>query len=281
MYYNARWYDPYLNHFTQPDSIVPDPYNPQDWDRYSYVRNNPLRYTDPSGHKVCWEGSTPGHCLDATGSIKKEIKDTYGVTLSDGGATHPHFKDSHGRAWDLKNALLALLGLSRMNGGLPGNLKGIIGSATFTLNSHPEGGYMGWTVGRTVDFYNNTTIPLQNLYHEFGHVLNNLPGRDNAFSDALDNLHDPSFITDANVLDKSALKSQIVNDPYRGPHVGAIQALLKTRTDPKEQWADIFANYAAGNIDLSKPSGPGLDMYNFITSELYTAPAGAPLAIPK
>ncbi len=50
MFYNARWYDPYLNHFTQPDSIVPDPSNSQDWDRYSYARNNPVRYNDPSGH---------------------------------------------------------------------------------------------------------------------------------------------------------------------------------------------------------------------------------------
>jgi hypothetical protein len=29
---------------------VPDPANPQDLNRYSYVRNNPLKYTDPSGH---------------------------------------------------------------------------------------------------------------------------------------------------------------------------------------------------------------------------------------
>jgi len=50
MFYNARWYDPYLNHFTQPDTIVPDPYNSQDWDRYAYARNNPIRYNDPSGH---------------------------------------------------------------------------------------------------------------------------------------------------------------------------------------------------------------------------------------
>ena len=61
MFYNARWYDPYLNHMTQPDSIVPDPYNSQDYDRYSYVRNNPLKYTDPSGHRC--KGSD-GHYED-------------------------------------------------------------------------------------------------------------------------------------------------------------------------------------------------------------------------
>ena len=42
--------DPYLNHFTQPDTILPDPYNSQDWDRYAYARNNPVNYTDQSGH---------------------------------------------------------------------------------------------------------------------------------------------------------------------------------------------------------------------------------------
>jgi hypothetical protein len=50
MYYNARFYDPYLNHFTQPDSIVPDPSNSQAWDRYAYAFNNPVKYNDPSGH---------------------------------------------------------------------------------------------------------------------------------------------------------------------------------------------------------------------------------------
>jgi RHS repeat-associated protein len=53
-YYNARWYAPYINRWVQPDSIVPDLYNPQALNRYSYVYNQPLRYTDPSGHcPVC------------------------------------------------------------------------------------------------------------------------------------------------------------------------------------------------------------------------------------
>jgi RHS repeat-associated protein len=50
LWYGSRHYDPYLNQFTQPDTIVPDQYNSQDWNRYSYARNNPLRYTDPDGH---------------------------------------------------------------------------------------------------------------------------------------------------------------------------------------------------------------------------------------
>jgi RHS repeat-associated protein len=58
--YDFRWYDPYLNHFTQPDIIVPDPYNSQSYDRYSYALNNPIRYADPSGH-MAWEGEG-GNC---------------------------------------------------------------------------------------------------------------------------------------------------------------------------------------------------------------------------
>jgi RHS repeat-associated protein len=52
-YYGARWYDSYLNRWTSPDPIIPDPYNPADWDRFSYVRNNPVNFTDPTGHKPC------------------------------------------------------------------------------------------------------------------------------------------------------------------------------------------------------------------------------------
>jgi len=53
MFYNARWYDAYLNRWTQPDTIIPDPLNPADFDRYSYVRNNPVIQNDPSGHRTC------------------------------------------------------------------------------------------------------------------------------------------------------------------------------------------------------------------------------------
>jgi RHS repeat-associated protein len=49
--YNARLYDPFIGRFITPDTIVPEPYNPQSLNRYSYCLNNPLIYTDPSGHE--------------------------------------------------------------------------------------------------------------------------------------------------------------------------------------------------------------------------------------
>ena len=49
-YYNARYYDPDLGQFLSPDTLVPDPGNLFDYNRYMYTRGNPMRYTDPTGH---------------------------------------------------------------------------------------------------------------------------------------------------------------------------------------------------------------------------------------
>jgi RHS repeat-associated protein len=46
----ARFYDPVIGRFTQADSIVPDPGNPQALNRYSYVNNRPMVFNDPTGH---------------------------------------------------------------------------------------------------------------------------------------------------------------------------------------------------------------------------------------
>ncbi|NSW52151.1 MAG: RHS repeat-associated core domain-containing protein [Anaerolineae bacterium] len=51
-YYVARWFDPVLGHFIQADSLIPQPGNAGDWDRYAYVLGNPVRYNDPSGHTL-------------------------------------------------------------------------------------------------------------------------------------------------------------------------------------------------------------------------------------
>jgi RHS repeat-associated protein len=48
--YDARQYDPEASRFISPDSLLPNPYDPQQLNRYAYARNNPLKYVDPSGH---------------------------------------------------------------------------------------------------------------------------------------------------------------------------------------------------------------------------------------
>jgi len=55
MDYRSRFLSTQIARFTQPDTIVPNLYDPQSLNRYSYMKNNPLRYTDPSGHYVAME----------------------------------------------------------------------------------------------------------------------------------------------------------------------------------------------------------------------------------
>ncbi len=37
-FYGARWYDPAIGRFIQPDTLVPDPANPQSLNRYAFQR---------------------------------------------------------------------------------------------------------------------------------------------------------------------------------------------------------------------------------------------------
>ena len=63
MYYGARYYDLALGRFIQADSTAPDATNPQNLNRYSYVVNNPVRYTDPTGSKICGDDNDPDSCI--------------------------------------------------------------------------------------------------------------------------------------------------------------------------------------------------------------------------
>jgi len=49
---NGRMYDPIMSSFLSVDNFVQQPDNSQNFNRYSYCFNNPLRFTDPSGYFV-------------------------------------------------------------------------------------------------------------------------------------------------------------------------------------------------------------------------------------
>ncbi len=51
---NGRVYDPLLARFGTADPMTESPFSTQGWNRYSYVGNSPLNFTDPSGY--CFMG---------------------------------------------------------------------------------------------------------------------------------------------------------------------------------------------------------------------------------
>ena len=56
-YYNARYFDDHIGQFVSPDSMVPDASNLISWNRFAYAADNPLRYSDPTGHDI-WDALT-------------------------------------------------------------------------------------------------------------------------------------------------------------------------------------------------------------------------------
>ncbi len=78
-FYNARWYDPALGRFTRADTFVPG--GVQGYDRFAYTSNNPVRYTDPSGHRPCNDSNdgtcTPYTRADQINNLKLIIKDQF------------------------------------------------------------------------------------------------------------------------------------------------------------------------------------------------------------
>jgi len=55
-YYGARYYAPEVRRWVQADPILQNLYDPQSLNRYSYVRNNPVKYLDPSGNQYMLPG---------------------------------------------------------------------------------------------------------------------------------------------------------------------------------------------------------------------------------
>jgi RHS repeat-associated protein len=61
-FYNARWYDSQLGRFNSADTLVPNAGDPQAWDRYAAMNNNPVNFVDPSGRKPCIDNDKNGQC---------------------------------------------------------------------------------------------------------------------------------------------------------------------------------------------------------------------------
>ncbi|WP_016751237.1 RHS repeat-associated core domain-containing protein, partial [Leptospira kirschneri] len=49
-FFNARFYDPGIARFTSADTIIDGEFDTQGWNRFSYVKGNPIGAKDPTGH---------------------------------------------------------------------------------------------------------------------------------------------------------------------------------------------------------------------------------------
>jgi RHS repeat-associated protein len=97
---NGRVYDPVIARFMSADPIIQDPYHSQAFNRYSYVWNNPLNATDPTGlecqvltgSNICWPVDKPVHNAFVNSEIaengQKQGKERSGPATQQTGSTN-------------------------------------------------------------------------------------------------------------------------------------------------------------------------------------------------
>jgi len=178
-YYVARWYDPALGRFIQPDSMVPNPGSPMDWDRYAYVRNNPVNFNDPSGHLMSDESY--GGVNDKV--FKNWLSESYNWKLKGNKWTTEQVVRILNDAIDIKNAADQIThgnGMSWMKASIP--------SVTFYLDDVPQDVISILNDGRNTSFvfpystvhlmegFENIDKNLHHVPHEVFHTIDNRSG---------------------------------------------------------------------------------------------------------
>ncbi|THF48565.1 RHS repeat-associated core domain-containing protein [Flavobacterium supellecticarium] len=147
---NGRIYDPKLRRFLSPDNYVQDPYNTQNYNRYGYCWNNPLKYTDPDGEFIFTALACiiPGGQVFLPWAIGADIGMWSGGSIANG-TTNPFKWDySSGKTWAYMTAGAVVGSISGGTGsivassGMPMANTAAIASASF-INSLGTSIYTG------------------------------------------------------------------------------------------------------------------------------------------
>jgi RHS repeat-associated protein len=166
MDYRARFYSVSLGRFIQPDSIIPNPVNPQSWNRFSYVRNNPVRFNDPTGHIECDDQDENGNCINYRQNLFRKISKNYSNweaqvlrKLYNKGGSHAQ----HGVEYMVENDVHISVGSGWQTSGGATGAWFDEGSNTLTLNSDVSAG--------SVDVNGQPTLwGLSLIIHEAKHL---------------------------------------------------------------------------------------------------------------
>ncbi len=172
-FYNARWYDPALSRFIQADTIVPQPGDLKSYDRYAYVYNNPICFTDPTGHAICMDD---GYC--GTGGSTGYLKYTYRSAITE---VYQWQLKGNFKLSDLKTIYQVGYNIqtyvNNLNGGGLSWIRNNLRGATFVN----YGGYKSTSyvkpsnfIYMTKNFQNlDENTALMHLTHELAHVWDN------------------------------------------------------------------------------------------------------------
>ncbi len=137
---DGRLYDPLVGRMFSPDPYIPDGTNTQDYNKYIYARNNPLKYNDPDGE---WVNIVVGAAIGGVVNLGVQAIKGNVNTFGDG---------------------LKYFGVGALAGGIAGatgvyvgglvNAGGFVGGATIGGASGFAGGFVGgagnaWVGGAT------------------------------------------------------------------------------------------------------------------------------------
>ena len=172
----GRMYDPALGRFLSPDAFVQAPTNPQNYNRYSYCLNNPLKYTDPSGDKWSWN-KTWSYLLISPlvppGSAEAFLSQSLGTASNAAlaGAIAGAIKGTN--VWDeamskAKNSFLIDFGLLQVNENLPPSMN------LFLLASRFSGELRQTIDGNTIAHIRNVLDLVSDVSYSNGATLVNM-----------------------------------------------------------------------------------------------------------
>ena len=164
---------------------MPQPGNPLDWDRYAYVRNSPVNYTDPSGNRPCDGNGDYEECNSITPEDYNEL-------------LYYQYRWNVIGHWTMKNVELlidsaivienSISGMTNGNGRgwMLQNLSGVNvvynNTSVFYLwildkfrgGKYPTPGFAP-TIGNNQTIYlNRNGINSETIIHELGHIADNL-----------------------------------------------------------------------------------------------------------
>lgn len=245
----------------QPDSIIPDIYDPLDLDRYQYVHSNPINFNDPTGHKNC--SIDDDACIHHT-SVRNILIAKYGITVN---GAKP--KD-----------MLTFLDAAKNQDAVLHGIKRAFGNITFNMTYDESGGYGGNylydKLNSTINFHGSYEglLPDENVIHEMGHMV----AWELLDEDPHTDLDSHSYYTPDGEFVMGRQYGQYNRQPglgYLNPCPAGVNGCSSEQhtiyfnpggdnpgNSPDEEWADMYLSYSTDQIDLASPAGKV--RYNFV-----------------